>query len=395
MTNLEPVCRLLCDRVATARAEGSKLRIRGGGSKDFYVPQRLGALLDTRALNGIISYEPSELVVVAGAGTLLHELEAELARRGQYLPFEPPHFGAHADKVGQATVGGMVATALAGPARANVGGVRDYVLGAGLINGLGQHLHFGGQVIKNVAGYDVARLMVGALGTLGILTDVSLKVLPFAPAEASLQFALEQASALEQLHRWGGQPLPLNASCWCAEGWAAGGGPTLRVRLRGARAAVEAACQHMLAEVPGERVDQVRAGAEWTACRNQTLDFFRAPPSGLASPQLWRISVPQTTPVMALPERVLIEWHGALRWVWISADAGPALNAAARAHGGCAQQFVLPPAAALEAQGPTADGGAAQRLAANSPALALVAQRLKASFDPGSVFNPSLSSDAN
>ena len=395
MNNLEHVCRLLCDRVAAARADGSKLRIRGGGSKDFYVPQHVGALLDTRVLNGIISYEPSELVVVAGAGTPLHELESALAQRGQYLPFEPPHFGiAHASAVSssQATVGGMVATALAGPARASVGGVRDYVLGAGLINGLGQHLHFGGQVIKNVAGYDVARLMVGALGTLGILTDVSLKVLPFAPAEATLQFALEQAPALEQLHRWGAQPLPLNASWWQAAGVGDGSastGPSLRVRLRGARAAVEAACQHMVADVPGVRVDPVQAAADWSACRHQTLAFFRTPPSDVVSPQLWRISVPQTAPVMALPDRVVVEWHGALRWVWLSAEAGPGLKAAARAQGGHAERFTLATGSEELVT------GSAQRLAGNSPATALVAQRLKASFDPESVFNPSLSSDAN
>ena len=378
MTTLDHACSLLCDRIAAAHVDGTTFRIRGGGSKDFYLRQSSGALLDTCSLRGILSYEPSELVVVAGAGTSVRELEAVLAQRGQYLPFEPPHFGG-AD-ASAATVGGMVATALAGPARASVGGVRDYVLGAGLINGLGQHLHFGGQVMKNVAGYDVSRLMVGALGTLGVLTDISLKVLPQATAEASLQFGLEQASALEQLHRWGAQPLPLNASCWWPD---AQQGPILRVRLRGARAAVEAACQRLLAEVPGVRLEPESSAAAWAACRNQTLEFFQTPPQ--SGWQLWRVSVPQTAPVMALPGAHLVEWQGALRWIWMPADAAPAVQAVARALGGSAALFRLPPDSTA----------GATRLASSSPALALIARRLKASFDPHALFNPSLTPDAN
>ena len=223
MPPLDPALTDLRARIRAAIADRTPLRIRGGGSKDFYGRQAhtgaplAGTVLDTTALRGITSYEPSELVVTVRAGTPLAELEAALAERGQCLPFEPPHFawpssGATAGSV--ATVGGMVASGLAGPARASVGGVRDYVLGVQMLNGRGEHLTFGGQVIKNVAGYDVSRLMVGAMGTLGVLTDISLKVLPIAPAEATLAFELNQADALEQLHRWGAQPLPLNASCW-------------------------------------------------------------------------------------------------------------------------------------------------------------------------------------
>ncbi|MBA2672154.1 glycolate oxidase subunit GlcE, partial [Ramlibacter sp.] len=196
------------ERIRAAAAAHTPLRIRGGGSKDFYGERLQGEVLDTAPLAGIVSYEPSELVVTVRAGTPLAELEAVLAASGQCLPFEPPHFGPGA------TVGGMVAAGLSGPARASAGAVRDYVLGLSLVNGKGELLAFGGQVMKNVAGYDVSRLMAGALGTLGLIAEVSLKVLPVAPAEATLVFALPQAEALRRLNAWGGQPLPLNASRW-------------------------------------------------------------------------------------------------------------------------------------------------------------------------------------
>jgi glycolate oxidase FAD binding subunit len=180
----------LTDRIREAAARQTPLCIRGDGSKDFYGERLQGEMLDTRAYSGITSYEPSELVVTARAGTPLAELEAALAEKGQCLAFEPPRFaGTNGHRAG--TVGGMVATGLSGPARASVGGVRDYVLGVQLINGRAEHLTFGGQVMKNVAGYDVSRLMVGALGTLGLLTEVSLKVLPVAPAEATLVFEVD------------------------------------------------------------------------------------------------------------------------------------------------------------------------------------------------------------
>ena len=199
---------LLAARVRAAADAGTSLRIRGGGSKDFYGQSLRGELLDMSPFSGIISYEPSELVVTVRAGTRLAQLEALLASQGQCLPFEPPHFGPHA------TVGGMVASGLNGPARASVGAVRDFLLGVVLLNGRGERLSFGGQVMKNVAGYDVSRLMAGSMGPPGVLHEVSLKVLPIAPAEATLMCRLPQQPALDLLNRWGGQPLPLNASCW-------------------------------------------------------------------------------------------------------------------------------------------------------------------------------------
>ena len=381
MHTMEHAIHQITDRIHAARADRTPLRIRGGGSKDFYGLSLQGEVVDTTTLNGVISYEPSELVVTVGAGTPLAELEALLAEQGQCLPFEPPHFGWSGTGAGQgqATVGGMVASGLAGPARASVGGVRDYVLGVKVLNGRGEHLTFGGQVMKNVAGYDVSRLMVGAMGTLGLLTEVSLKVLPMAPAEATLVFALGQADALEQLHRWGAQPLPLNASCWVHDTTEASvpGRDLLFVRLRGAVAAVEAACRSMLADVPGTRMDNTQAQADWALCRNQQLPFFSAPqPEDYG---LWRLSVAQTTPVLDLPWPQFIEWHGGLRWLWAPMQAEPQLQAQAEKSGYFATLFVAARAHST---------GATGRFDAKNEAAQAITRRLKASFDPEGVFNP-------
>ncbi|MBK6866799.1 MAG: glycolate oxidase subunit GlcE [Burkholderiales bacterium] len=301
----------IIDKVRKAAERGRPLRIRGGGSKDFYGQQLHGELLDTRPLAGVVSYEPSELVVTARAGTRLRDVEALLAERGQCLPFEPPRFGV------AGTVGGMVAAGLSGPARASVGSLRDYVLGVQIVNGKGELLTFGGQVMKNVAGYDVSRLMAGSLGTLGVIVEVSLKVLPVPPAEATLLFELSETSARQQLNRWGGQPLPLNASCW-ADG-------QLAVRLRGARAAVAAAQRQM----GGEAMAAEQAERQWSALRDQALPFFRLAPGEA----LWRASVPDTaTPLNLGP--TMVEWHGAQRWLRATpADARIVREAATRAGG--------------------------------------------------------------
>lgn len=347
----------LVDRVRSAAAAGTPLRIRGGGSKDFFGEPPAGALLETTSLRGIVSYEPSELVVTVRAGTPLAELEQALAAQGQSLPFEPPHFGAGA------TVGGMVAAGLSGPARASVGSVRDYVLGLDLVNGRGEHLVFGGQVMKNVAGYDVSRLVVGALGTLGLVTEVSLKVLPLAPAEATLQFEMPQAEALRRLNAWGGQPLPLNASCWVED---AGVG-TLFLRLRGAVAAVEAACRAL----GGHRMDNAAAGPDWADCREQRLPWF----AQRGGRDLWRLSVPQTAPVLDLPEPPLVEWHGAQRWVRAEPGQAQALRDTAARAGGHAVLFR------------TARPDAGGRMAPLAPALDRIHQQLKHQFDPAAIFN--------
>ena len=355
----------IVDRIRAASADRRPLRIRGGGSKDFYGGRLDGELLSTAALAGISSYEPSELVVTVRAGTLLAELEAVLAERGQCLPFEPPHYGGVQGST--ATVGGMVAAGLSGPARASAGSVRDYVLGMTLVNGQAQVLQFGGQVMKNVAGYDVSRLMAGALGTLGLVAEVSLKVLPVAPGEATLAFELDQVQALERLNAWGGQPLPLNASHWMN----VGGTPILRLRLRGAVAAVEAACRTL----GGERLDNAVAAADWALCRDQQLPWFAAR-GGRA---LWRLSVPQTAPVLDLPEPPLVEWHGGQRWVRAAAADAGAIRAAAVQAGGHATLFI--------ANNDLPTRGIATFDVISAP-LQQIQRALKRQFDPAGIFNP-------
>jgi len=364
------------DAVRAAAADGRVLRLRGGGTKDFWGQSLQGEVLDTRACAGIVSYEPSELVVTARSGTPLAELEAALAEKGQCLAFEPPHFGPGA------TVGGMLAAGLSGPARASVGAVRDFVLGVRCINGQGEHLTFGGQVMKNVAGYDVSRLLAGSWGTLGMVTEVSLKVLPVAPAEATLVCAgIGQQAALDVLHRWGGQPLPLNASAWLHDPTAQPAQDHLYVRLRGAVAAVQSATTKMRADAQalGAQVQVLpteQARADWRASGEQTLPFFQAPAPEAC---LWRLSVPQTAPVLDLPYPPYIEWQGAQRWLWAPASAAPALRQAAQRVGGHATLWRV-----------SAQGGEADRAVGVSTPLDAVQQRiqreLQKQFDPQGVF---------
>ena len=366
----------LIDAVRQAAANGRTLRLRGGGSKDFWGQSLTGEVLDTRAYQGIVSYEPSELVVTARCGTPLAELEAALAEKGQCLAFEPPHFGPGA------TVGGMVAAGLSGPARATAGAVRDYVLGARFINGLGEHLTFGGQVMKNVAGYDVSRLMAGSWGTLGLITEVSLKVLPVAPAEATLMIAgLAQGPALDLLHRWGGQPLPLNASAWVRDPTAQPEADYLFVRLRGAVAAVQSATARMSADAVAlgaqvQGMDNAEAAQDWLASGEQILPFFDAPSPDAC---LWRLSVPQTAPLLDLPYAQYIEWQGAQRWLWAPASAAVTVRELAQKVGGHATLFR---ASAKHAEADKAVG-------VNTPLDAVqkrIQQQLQKQFDPKGVF---------
>jgi glycolate oxidase FAD binding subunit len=370
----------LIDAVRQAAADGRTLRLRGGGSKDFWGQSLSGEVLDTRAYQGILSYEPSELVVTVRCGTPLAELEAALAEKGQCLAFEPPHFGQGA------TVGGMVAAGLSGPARATAGAVRDYVLGARFINGLGEHLTFGGQVMKNVAGYDVSRLMAGSWGTLGLITEVSLKVLPVAPAESTLMIAgLAQSPALDLLHRWGGQPLPLNASAWVRDPTAQPEADYLFVRLRGAVAAVQSAITKMSADAVAlgaqvQAMDNAEASQDWRASGEQTLPFFDAPSPDVC---LWRLSLPQTTPELEIPGLAYpspyIEWQGAQRWLWAPASAAVALRELAQSLGGHATLFR---ASAKHAEVDKAVG-------VNTPLDTVqqrIQQQLQKQFDPQGVF---------
>lgn len=391
-TNTLPDLQALLDQLRSAAAQAPQhrksFRIHGSGSHDFYGESLEGELLETRGLSGIVQYEPSELVITVGAGTSLLALEKTLAAQGQCLAFEPPVFNAvRANSM--ATVGGMVAAGLSGPARASVGSVRDFVLGLKFINGKGEHLTFGGQVMKNVAGYDVSRLLAGSWGTLGLITEVSLKVLPIAPAEAFLSCHLPQGQALTLLHRWGGQPLPLNASCWVKDTSVPNAPEILFVRLRGAQAAVEAAKVRMsqdVAALNSTLIEQAHASAsqDWLDCADQRLPFFT---QAAASPELalWRLSVPQTAPVLNLPDTVsspLIEWHGGQRWVWAPLSAADALRREAAAVGGQATLFKRPrqDSAATKVSVPV--------FTPLDPVQQRIQQALKNEFDPAGLFGP-------
>ena len=341
--------------ILAASAAGTPLRLRGGGTKDWYGQQCDGAVLDTRAYAGIIDYEPTELVITARCGTPLADIEAALAARNQMLAFEPPHFGPGA------TVGGVVASALSGPRRASAGALRDFVLGAVLMDGHGERLAFGGQVMKNVAGYDVSRLLAGSMGTLGLILEVSLKVLPLPLREATLRLACAEIAALRLLNEWAGKPLPISASCW-HDG-------VLTVRLSGAEAAVSAA----LRTLDGELLAADDAAAFWLDVREQTHAFF----AGAGS--LWRLSLPPHASAVILKGRQLIEWGGAQRWLKLDgdadADSARHIRQAVAALGGHATLF----------RGGDKAVGVFHPLA---PAVATIHQRLRQAFDPAGIFNP-------
>ena len=377
-------------RAASTQPESSRprFRIHGSGSHDFYGERLEGQLLETSGIQGAVRYEPSELVITVAAGTPLVQVEKLLSEHGQCLAFEPPHFQSQSSK-GQATVGGMVASGLSGPARASVGAVRDYVLGLRFINGRGEHLTFGGQVMKNVAGYDVSRLLAGSWGTLGLITEVSLKVLPIAPAEAFLMCALPQAQALNLLHQWGGQPLPLNASCWVKDTTQTGAPEMLFVRLRGALAAVQAAKLRMsqdVAKLQSELIVQTAESAakDWAMCRDQALPFFTQHRSD-QDMALWRLSVPQTAPVLTLPNtasEALIEWHGAQRWIWAPLAQAQTIRQVAADVGGQATLFRRPQ---------QADAAFKVNTSIFTPLDSVqqrIQQALKNEFDPAGIFGP-------
>lgn len=350
----DPALAELRDRVRAAAAAREPLCIRGGGTKDFYGQPQAGEPLEMRGWHGIVGYEPTELVITARCGTPLAEVEAALAERGQMLAFEPPAFGA------AATIGGVIAAGLSGPRRASAGAARDFVLGATLLDAAGRELRFGGQVMKNVAGYDVSRLACGSLGILGPILEVSLKVLPLPAAEASLRLPIDEAGALRAVNEWGGQPLPLSASAWC-EG-------VLSLRLSGAAAAVEAAVARFEREHGTARLDPAQARAYWAGVREQTDAFFDG-----AQP-LWRLSVPATAPVVDLPGARMFEWGGALRWLRSDASA-ETVRAAVSRLGGTATLF----------RGGDRAAGVFHPLA---PINAALQRRLKDAFDPARIFNP-------
>ncbi len=351
---MDPALNQLCERIRAASAARTPLRIRAGGTKDFYGNPVRGELLDPRSVSGIVDYEPTELVITARAGTTLAELEQLLGENGQMLAFEPPHFGT------DATVGGCVAAGLSGPRRVSFGptygGVRDFILGTRLIDGRGEVLSFGGTVMKNVAGYDISRLLAGSLGILGVIVEVSLKVLPCPLTRRTLLFEMPAAAAIDKLNEWAGQPLPLCASVW-HEG-------VLHLRLAGAPAAVDAARR----QLGGDDLDNSRADALWESIREHTHPFFAG------DVPLWRLAVPSTTATVPVQCPQLIEWGGALRWLRTD-ETNEQMRAMAIKAAGHATLF----------RGGDRSAGVFTPLA---PTLATIHRRLKAQFDPAGIFNP-------
>ena len=335
---------------AIHEASGTRrlLRIQGGGSKDFLGGALRGDTLDTSALVGIIDYEPTELVITAGAGTSLTQLEDTLNERNQMLAFEPPLFE------GRATLGGTVAAGLSGPRRAYSGPLRDFVLGVRMLDGRGDDLRFGGSVIKNVAGFDVSRLMAGSFGTLGVLTEVSLKTLPRPALESTIRFEMDQSQALSCMNQWATRPLPLSATAW-HDG-------QLHVRLSGADASVRSARRTLGGEVVSN------AESFWNDLREHRLELLRT------SAELWRVSLPSTAPELDIPGPTLVEWGGALRWL-----PGPQDEAAIRESvirlGGHVTSYRNPRQTTQGAFQPLSTG------------LTALHRRLKAVFDPHGIFN--------
>ena len=338
----------LQDRVRDAVAAATPLCIAGGDSKAFHGRTPVGERLEVREHQGIVNYEPTELVISARAGTPLRLVEDTLASEQQMLAFEPPHFGE------AATLGGTIACNLSGPRRPYAGAARDFVLGTRVINGKAEILAFGGEVMKNVAGYDVSRLMTGAMGTLGVLLEVSLKILPRPEVELTLAQALPVQEALERLHAWGRLPLPVSGTCY--------DGRQLVVRLSGTAGAVSAA----RARIGGDTID---AGhGFWESLREHRHPFFAN------ERPLWRLSLASSTPPLELAGDWLYEWGGAQRWL-ATEEPAATVRAAAQQAGGHATLY----------------RNMATREAVFQPlsaGLMTLHQRLKQAFDPAGIFNP-------
>lgn len=337
------------ESVYAAAAEQTPLCVIGGGTKTFYGREPKGKALPIGGHRGIISYEPTELVITARAGTPLTEIESLLAEQGQMLAFEPPHFGSNA------TLGGAIASGLSGPRRPYAGAVRDTVLGVSLINGKGEMLRFGGEVMKNVAGYDLSRLMAGSLGTLGVLLAISCKVLPRPAREITLFQERDEDTAIRLFHDWARQPLPLSACAFEGE--------RLYARLSGSDEAVRAGYNQIGGDVLSN------SDGFWESVREQTHDFFQG-----GQQPLWRWSVPPATPAGTLPGQWKLDWGGAQRWLYSELPAAHIRRAAEKA-GGHAALF---------------RGGDRRSEVFHPlpPALMALHRRLKRTFDPSGILNP-------
>lgn len=275
--------------IQQASTSQQALSIQGGGSKSFYGNDISAQALDVSSNIGIVDYEPSELFITANNGTLLSDIETLLNTNNQQLSFEPPQFGDHA------TLGGTVACGLSGPRRPYAGSLRDCILGAHIVNGKGEHLEFGGQVMKNVAGYDASRLMCGALGTLGVITQISLRVAPKPQTELTLALDTNQAHALEIMNGWTQTQLPVSATYYYND--------TLYVRIEGLETTIKKAHK----EIGGEALSD--SHLFWSELKNHQADFFQT------DLPLWRIIVPNNTPPLSINNESCMEWNGGLRWI--------------------------------------------------------------------------------
>ncbi len=339
-------------RIKQAAARKKCLEIRGGGTKSNMGEVVQGDAFDTRAYAGVVAYEPNELVITARCGTPLSDVENLMRDAGQMLAFEAPfaRFGA--------TIGGVVASGLSGPRRPYAGAVRDFVLGVKIIDGKGDALTFGGQVMKNVAGFDVSRLQCGAWGTLGLITEVSFKCLPLPKAQTTLRLEMSAAQFLEKCGAWASQPLPISGAAWL-DGVA-------RVRLSGAAAAVKSA----VAKLGGMQADE---SAWWADLGDQRLPFF----SHASDNPSWRFSVKATSPLDidgAQHAPQLLDWSGAQRFVRAPAQQSDRLRAWAQAQGGHAQWLGH-------------GAHSVTKFHPMQPAVLAIHKKLKSTFDPFGIFN--------
>ena len=373
--NMNPAIKGFQEQILNAANNKAVLSIEGSGSKSWYGNANSHAKLNARTYSGILEYQPEELVITACTGTPLKEIEAALKEKNQVLAFEPPHFGDHA------TFGGAIVSGLAGPGRISAGNFRDFVLGTRIMDGRGQDLSYGGKVMKNVAGYDVSRLLPGSMGTLALLLEASVKVLPKPAATATLRAQISQAQALKVLNEWAGQPLPLTASCWIGD--SKGGDGELTIRLAGATAAVKAAIAAMSSLINASEIDPETANAFWNNLREQQFNPFQ---NLAANETLYRLALPAACGVLTIPNassELVLEWHGQQRWVKAAADEATftAIKQLVNAHGGHATRFK---------QGSGVDPSL-QRFTllseqAHSKPLEIVQTRLRAAFDPAGVF---------
>lgn len=352
------------ESIGGAARNHSSLAITGHGSKGFYgLPSQATEKLSTLDYHGIVEYDPTELVVVVRCGTPIVELESVLSASRQMLAFEPPRF---AGPQGSGTVGGMIASGLSGPRRMASGAVKDFVLGMTVLDANATPLRYGGTVMKNVAGYDASRLHAGALGTLGLIADVSLKVLPLPPAESTLGFEMPEEKAIEACNTWAGQPLPISATSW-HEGH-------LMVRLSGAQAAVRSATE----KLGGEAIEPSKAQAFWKNLRDHEHEFFSLKPSD-AQTALWRLAVPTTTaPIEGLGGTQWMEWGAGLRWLKTDSPARTIRTKIAKL-GGHATLFRAPHDEFRKTHGVFSELSAASMK---------IHHRLKQELDPGRLFNP-------